>query len=249
MQQINILGISIANIKLAQALQLAEKAITANNNLHIVTVNPEFISISRQNAKFLKVLQKADMAVADGVGLQFAAFLKGEKFVERIPGRILSEKLCEKAAKEGWKVFLLGAKEGVASKASKELKVKYPSIKIETSSLNPTQEDTKKAIEKINNFKPQILLVAYGAPKQDLWIAENKGKLKVNIMVGVGGTFNYWAGISKIPPAIISKIGFEWLYRLMLEPRRFKRQLILPTFVWLSIKEKFSPTSSFSKAD
>ena len=148
--------------------------------------------------------------------------------------------LCQLAAKKGWKVFLLGGMEGAAEKAAEELN---SSLKIETDQgvkdiKNEKKEENERIIRKINQFQPQLLFVAYGAPYQEKWIAKNLPKLKVNIAMGAGGAFDYISGKVGRSPQFVREIGLEWLWRLIREPWRIKRQLALIKFLLLVIKEK-----------
>ena len=233
MNTIKILGIPIHNISFAKALAEIERMTKRNRLRQIVTVNPEFLVEAQRNPAFKKVLQEADLALADGVGLQLGALLQGKKFTGRIPGSELVNYLMPKAQREGWRVFLLGALPRVAQTAARQLKKKYPQLKVWFSGADPDEESSQKSIEYINKIKPHLLLVAYGAPTQDLWIAKNKGKIQAKVAIGVGGTLDFLAGKRKRAPKIFSKVGLEWLFRLMQEPKRLKRQLSLPYYVFL----------------
>ncbi len=240
MQKIEVLGVAIDNLSFTEALSRIEQMIKSGKPHQIVTVNAEFLVIAQEDEKFKTILQNADLALADGIGAQIGAFLQGKKFKCRIPGSELTYRLAPLAQKRGWKVFFLGGEQGEEREAAEKLREKYPGIQIKTSPADPTPEDTEKSIQQIRNFKPDVLLVAYGAPKQDFWIAENRDKLGVSVMMGVGGTFNYIAGRSKRPPEWIRNLGFEWLYRLLREPWRWRRQLRLPYFIWLLFVNKLS---------
>lgn len=239
MESIKILGIPVHNLSYDNVLEHIAELIKKGGVHQIVTINPEFLVIARKNKKFRQVLINADLALIDGVGLQYAAILNGNRFVDRIGGTQLVEKLIPLAEKKGWKIFFLGAMPGVAQKAADDFKNKFSKIQIMASSDDPTPEGTKNAIEKIKKFKPHLLFVAYGAPKQDLWIYNNKDKLNVPVMIGVGGAFDYLSGKVKRPPKLVSQLGFEWLWRLINQPWRWKRQLTWPYFVLLVIKERF----------
>lgn len=197
----------------------------------IVTVNPEFVMEAQRNNEFRDVLNNAGLALADGIGLVFASwFLRGWKNrLSRITGVDFTLMLAELCGKTGKSIYLLGAGSGVAKKAADILIQKYPTLRIAGA-----EEGIQKIIvdhvfneqicKRIVNAGADVLLVAFGAPKQDLWIAQNSWRLEgVRIAVGVGGTFDYLAGVVSYAPAWIRGIGLEWLYRLMKQSHRFWR--------------------------
>jgi N-acetylglucosaminyldiphosphoundecaprenol N-acetyl-beta-D-mannosaminyltransferase len=214
---------------------------------HITTVNTEFVVVSRTNADFRRCLQESDLSVADGTGIVLAQTYfdhKPSPFwlvrllqylgigfrcvlaphtlpYKRIIGVDLSETLMELAAQEGWRVFLLGAKPGIADKAGRIWQSRYDKLKIAgTSTSGPNDPDV---IDQIRTAKPDVLLVAYGTPKQELFIWQHKHDLKVPIMVGIGGTFDTVVGTRIYVPRFIKNLGLEWLVYLIRYPSRFKR--------------------------
>jgi N-acetylglucosaminyldiphosphoundecaprenol N-acetyl-beta-D-mannosaminyltransferase len=212
----------------------------------ITTVNAEFIVIAQENSMFRQTLQSSDLSLADGTGVvlgqtfldnrpfcrlsRFIRFLGlGVKHIftpqrfeyKRITGVDLTNYLLALGAEEKWSFFLLGAKPGVAEKTGKLWQQLYPGITIVgTSAADPDDPAITKEIRKAN---PDILLVAYGAPKQDLFISEHREALMVPIMVGVGGTFDYAIGNVYRAPRFIRVIGLEWLVRLIQQPKRLRR--------------------------
>lgn len=218
---------------------------------YIVTPNPEFLLEAEKNEKFLRILNRADLSIPDGTGILWAAtylekiqrnkakffkILKALKtllfggffpksirktLLERVTGTDLMEKICKKSAKENLKIFLLGAKEGIAEKAKKKLSEKYPGLNIVGTYSGYPKENNLKIIDE---KEPDILFVAYGAPAQEFWIDRNLPKLKsVKLAMGIGGAFDFIAGERKRAPKLIQNIGLEWLYRLIQEPKRAKR--------------------------
>ncbi|PIS09037.1 glycosyltransferase [Candidatus Beckwithbacteria bacterium CG10_big_fil_rev_8_21_14_0_10_34_10] len=256
----NILGIKVDFINLPQALSQVEAWIDNNKQYQITTPNPEHIVMSLDDYRFKEILNKSALRICDGVGLSWAAkflsrkisrisnkadkdscYIKTE-FDNCLSGVDLMQALCAKAAKKKWRVFLLGGKNDVVQKAAFQLKKNSKDLKVEydSGSLNIENESPKelrKTIEKINKFKPQLLFVAFGAPIQEKWIYNNLKKLKVKVAMGVGGSFDYLAGKVKRAPKVIRNHSLEWLWRLIIEPWRFKRQLRLLKFVYLVIKE------------
>lgn len=242
-------------------------AFVASRQPHqITTVNPEFLVLSQTDETFRKALQASDLSLADGTGIVLAQtffdqhphefyplrllhYLSlGLRFLlfphsftyQRLTGVFLAELLMEEASKHNWSVYLLGAGPGIAEQAAHIWQTRYPNLKIVgTSSANP---DDTHIVETIRKAQPNILLVAYGAPKQDLFIATHKATLHVPVMVGVGGTFDYVAGVVPLAPRWVRRMGLEWLARLLTQPKRAKRiWRSVITFSLLVIRE---PTGS-----
>ena len=198
----------------------------------ICTVNPEFIIIAQQNPAFYTVLQKADLNIIDGWGAVLALRLRGIKVPARVTGSDGVPMIAEHAAKHGWRLFLLGAGPGVAQKAAQIFEAAYPGLKIAgTYEGSPHPDEADLIIEMVNQAKPDILLVAYGAPAQDLWIYEHRERLRVKVAMGIGGTLDFVTGHIPRAPLWMRKSGIEWLYRLYLQPSRWRRMLRLPRFV------------------
>jgi N-acetylglucosaminyldiphosphoundecaprenol N-acetyl-beta-D-mannosaminyltransferase len=167
--------------------------------------------------------------------------------ITRLTGTDLMVALCQLAAKKGWRVFLLGGKGGVAEKAAERLKHNLSSIHYPLSIIHysgssdiahETPQEREEAVVQINNYKPHLLFVAYGAPYQEKWLSHNLPKLKVSVAMGVGGAFDYISGQISRAPQLMRRFGLEWLYRLFSEPWRWKRQLALVKFVSLVLKER-----------
>lgn len=170
------------------------------------------------------VLQKSDLNLPDSQGLLFAAKWTGQQLPERVTGADTVQNLCGILGPEH-PVFLLGAAPGVAEKAADVLRSKHPRLTIAgTFSGSPMQNDAAQIIRRINEAKPHLLLVAFGAPAQDLWIHEHLAKMpSVRVAMGIGGTLDFVAGIKKRAPLFMQKIGLEWLWRFVQEPSRWRR--------------------------
>lgn len=227
---VNILGVKVSSTSISSVLTKIDK-ICANPRLKqpffITTVNPEFIMLAQDDPEFKKILNSADLAIADGVGLRLAKLN-----IKIIPGRTLVQKLCEMSK---FKIFYLGGKNGVAEAMTR----KYGGASdsghddIKSQIQNSKSQINLKIINKINNYKPDILFVAYGAPYQEKWLYANRYSLNAKVIMGVGGAFDYLTERSKLPPEWVNKAGLEWLWRLVHEPWRWKRQLNLVRFVFL----------------
>lgn len=201
---------------------------------HVCTINPEMVMIARRDPIFRQVLRRADVTVPDGVGLLWAARHLGQPLTERVTGSDGVPRIAERAAEAGWKLFLLGAADGVAARTAEILMARYPGLKIAgTYAGSPKPEDEDAIVERVNASGADILFVAYGAPEQDKWIARNLPRLDATMAMGVGGSFDFIAGILPRAPLWMRNAGLEWLYRLYLQPRRIGRMLRLPRFALL----------------
>lgn len=194
--------------------------------------------MAQHNGEFRRVLQGVDLALADGIGLQVAARMQGQRFVSRVAGSQLVYKLMPLAAEQGWRLFFLGAAPGVAAAAANQVRAQHPGIQIDVNEADPTPAGTAAALAHIHSARPDILLVAYGAPKQDLWIARHKCEAGVAVQIGIGGTLDVIAGQTPRPPQWMHDGGLEWLYRLWTQPWRWRRMARLPVFVGMVAAER-----------
>ena len=228
----------------------------------VATVNPEFVMEATKDDKFRQILKKTNLNVMDGIGLIWARelekrfkkydlgfmnktsrlmegfrvgieILQGKKRDQVASGADLMLNLGEMAAKKNLKMFFLGGWQNRSQKTADFFKKKFilKDNQVAWSEGEPNVKN-EKVIKQINKFKPDILLVAYGMKKQEFWIEKNLNDLEVGIVMGVGRSFDYYSGKLKRAPKSWRKVGLEWLYSLIKEPKRFKRQLMLPKFVW-----------------
>lgn len=233
-EKIKILGINIDNITLDEAGDITKELIETSNKTckMVVAPNTEFIMMAQKDEEFYKVLNKADLATPDSVGVMIGGKLQNKPFKERIPGQSYFRKIIELGEKEEWTFYLLGGKEGIAEKATENLKKIYPNIKIIGCHEGFFEKDSEEdVINEINNLKPNVLFVAMGAPIQEKWIDKHKNELKVDLAAGQGGTFDYEAGNIKRAPVMFQKLGIEWLWRLILQPSRICRMVVLPIYL------------------
>ncbi len=235
MNRISILNVRIDNVTYDDAIARVKDFLHEPGLHQIATVNPEFVVIAQSKPEFMRVLNSTALNVPDGVGLLWAARRRGTPLRERVAGQDLMERICALAAEQGIKVFLLGAREGIAEKAATKLKERYPSLEIAGCYAgSPSPDENEPITQRINESGARILFVAYGPPKQELWIARNASRVKnVAVAMGVGGTFDTLAGIVPRAPQWMRDAGFEWTYRLLREPWRLKRQMSIPYFMWL----------------
>jgi N-acetylglucosaminyldiphosphoundecaprenol N-acetyl-beta-D-mannosaminyltransferase len=187
---------------------------------------------AQQDAAFRQVLWQADLCIPDGVGLLIAAQWLGRPLPQRVPGSELVYHLAELAAENRWRLFLLGAAEGVAEAAAVILQQQYPGLIIAgTYAGSPDPSENAAIVQRINDSRADMLFVAYGAPRQDKWIARNKESLTaVRLAMGVGGSLDFITGRAVRAPRWLQNLGLEWFYRLIREPWRWRRMLALPRF-------------------
>lgn len=203
------------------------------STLHqICTVNPEFIMTAQRDPHVAAVLRAADLCVPDGIGVLWAAQRQGVALPERVTGSDGIYRICERAAHCGWRVYLLGAAAGVAEQAARQLTELYPQLQVVgVYSGSPETANWPTIAKRLHVAQPNILFVAFGHPRQDLWIAQHRHELPGQVALGVGGAFDFVAGVTRRAPGWMQRWGIEWLYRLIQQPWRWRRMAVLPLFV------------------
>lgn len=229
---VTILGIPVHRVTMGETLRRVQRFMEEPRLHQIVTVNPEFVMAARQDAAFRRILQEADLCPPDGVGMLYAARWYGRPLPERVPGSELVYHLAALAARQGWRLFLLGAAPGVAEEAAAALRDKSPELVIAgTYAGSPSPAENEAIVRRINESRADLLYVAYGAPRQDKWIARNREALAtVRVALGVGGALDFVAGRAVRAPRWLQDLGLEWLHRLLREPWRWRRMMALPHF-------------------
>lgn len=240
----SVLGVRVDDLTWPEALNAVEEFVATGRPHHIVTPNPEMVMAARADPTFSRIIDEAALAPCDGVGLKWAAARLGERVREVVPGSDLVPRMAAPAGERGERWFLLGGADGVADAAAKELSRRAPGLVIAGThggSPDPAFDEDQCAL--IEASGPiDVLLVAYGAPAQEKWIARNQPRLRVPVAMGVGGTFDFLAGTSRTPPPWVQSAGLIWLYRLAREPWRWRRQLALVRFAALVLSESRRPT-------
>ena len=227
-QRVNILGVGIHAVTMPQTLDWIEAAVRApagaRRPRQICTANPEFVMTAQRDGEFREVLNAADLVLPDGVGLLWAARRRGASLPERVAGSDLIYRLAERAGARGWRVYFLGAAEGVALAAAERLRALYPGLVVAGAFAgDPSPASAGALVAGVRAARPDVLLVAYGAPAQDKWIARHKDELGVPVSLGVGGSFDFVAGMARRAPVWAQRAGLEWLHRLWRQPWRARR--------------------------
>ena len=237
---VSILDVPVHPVTMRETLQIV-RSFMGESGLHqIATVNPEFVMTAQRDDDFRRVLWQANLCLPDGVGLLYAARRYGQHLPQRVPGSELVYHLASMAAEQGWRLFLLGAAPGVAEEAAKILQERNPGLKIAgTYAGSPAPTEEAGIVRRINESEAQLLYVAYGAPRQDKWIARNRRALTtVRVAMGVGGALDFITGKAVRAPQWVQALGLEWLHRLLHEPWRWRRMLALPRF---TLRVLFTP--------
>jgi N-acetylglucosaminyldiphosphoundecaprenol N-acetyl-beta-D-mannosaminyltransferase len=205
----------------------------------IATANPEFVMLAHRDPVFCATLERSDLCMADGVGLLWAARRQGRTLPERVTGSDALPLIAERAAASGWRLYLLGAGPGVAEATARVLTGRCPGLQIAGAYAgSPSDAEAPELVTRIRRACPDVLFVAYGAPAQDLWIAAHRDELGVPVMMGVGGAFDHLTGVRRRAPVWVRRLSLEWLFRLITQPWRWRRQLAIPQFVWAVLTER-----------
>ena len=231
------MGVGFDDLTRDGAVALCKNLIEEHRSAYMVTPNPEIVMASWDNPALREAISNADLVIPDGIGVVKAAKILGTPLKERLPGIEIGEAILQYAAQSGKKVFLLGAKPGVADLAAHRMREMFPGIDI--CGVNDGYfKDDAAVIEKINAAKPDFLMVCLGFPKQEMWMAQNASKLDVGLMAGLGGSLDVFAGTVLRAPEKWQRMNAEWLYRCIKEPWRFKRIARLPLFILKAIAKR-----------
>lgn len=230
---VDVLGVSISNVTMEEATQKVREFVKSDSFHSIYTPNPEIVMLAKNDSEFHQILEEADLVVPDGIGVVIASKIKKNPLPERVAGYDLVQNTMKDAVQEGYKYYFFGSKPGTSEQAAEKMRETYPGIQIVgTRNGYFKPEDEAEIIADINASGANILLVALGAPKQEKWIEANKHLMpNVRVAVGVGGSLDVMSGNVKRAPEAFQKLGLEWFYRLLKEPTRFKRMLVLPEFL------------------
>lgn len=246
-ETVKIFGVAIDKLTKAEVLEKIKLFLKQDYPHTIYTPNTEIVMECRENSKLKAILNRGDIVIPDGIGLIYASKIKKKGLNERITGCDVSLDILDIANQEGYSLYLLGGEPGVSEEACEKIIKKYPNIDVVGTSdgffrgthigLAGDREE-QAVIEKINSLKADILFVGLGAPKQELWIDENKDKLNCKLIIGNGGTIDILSERVKRAPEIYQKLGLEWLYRLLKDPKRIKRQMVIPLFILMILFSK-----------
>ena len=231
-KQARVLGVRVDCLDMGAALDRIEELVVLGGHHQVATVNPEFVMNAQKDPEFWKVLESADLCLADGTGVVWAARRQGCELDGPVPGVDLVRPLAAMCVRRGFPLFLLGAAPGVAAELATRLRTEFRGLEVAAHAGSPDPSADDETLRLIHAHRAQVLLVAFGAPKQDLWIARLKDRLGVSVAIGVGGAFDYLTGRVPRAPVWMRRAGLEWLHRLANQPWRIRRMMVLPAYTF-----------------
>ena len=229
-EKIDVLGVKFDNVTMDEALDAAWALMEQPGCKYVVTPNPEIVMDCRADPDALEAVNGAALTIPDGIGIIYGAKLLKTPLKEKVGGCDFSLKLMARMAGAGKSVFILGGKPGVAAQAAENLAAQFPELRF-AGTHDGYFKDDAPVVAEINAAAPDLLLVCLGAPKQELWMHKNAPALSARLMIGAGGSVDIYAGTAQRAPEAWCNAGLEWLYRLLKEPKRLRRQMALPKFM------------------
>ncbi len=232
---ISFFGIEIRNTDMGEALDWIMQRAESRCPSLLAFVNPDCLNSAHDDEGYRSILRGADRVLPDGIGVHLGCRIKGLRLVSNLNGTDLFPRLCQRAADRGASLFLLGARPGVAAAAAENMQRRIPALRIAGTHHGYFEADeTQAVVETINRSGADILLVAMGAPRQEAWLAEHADALSVPVRMGVGGLFDFYSGRVKRAPVWVREIGMEWVWRILMEPRRMWRRYVVgnPRFLF-----------------
>jgi N-acetylglucosaminyldiphosphoundecaprenol N-acetyl-beta-D-mannosaminyltransferase len=240
-RRICLMGIPLDNLTLAEAVLEIVRAIEGDRPRRVCFVNADCVNLALHDAEYRETLRTADLAFADGIGMRLAGIFLGRKVRDNVNGTDLFPRLCQALDGRGKRIFLLGARPGTAERMAGWMAGRYPGIVVSgcrDGYFSPAEE--ADVIQQVRRSQSDLLLVAFGAPRQDVWVDQHLAELGVKVAVGVGGLLDFFGGRIPRAPRWIRRLGMEWCYRLYQEPRRLARRYLLgnPVFLARVLRER-----------
>ncbi len=227
----DVMGLQFDNVTMEEALEIARGLLASEGASRVVTPNAEIAYEAMKDRALCSLLNGADLVLPDGAGVVLASKILKSPLKQKVAGVDFADRLLGELADTGRSVYLLGSKPGVAELAAEKMLQKHPGLTI-AGLADGYFKDEAPVIEAINAVKPDVLFVCLGAPKQERFMEAHREQLQVRLMAGLGGSLDSFAGTVKRAPKWMIDCSLEWLYRLIKEPKRFKRMLRLPKFLW-----------------
>lgn len=232
-----VMGVMFDNVTMDEAIQRAAELLRSPEASYCVTPNAEIVYEAMQDEKFREVINNADLVLPDGAGVVLGAKILKTPLKQKVAGIDFADRLLGVLEDNGKTLYLLGGKPGIGELAAEKMKEKHPALQI-VGIADGYFQDEAPVVAAINAVQPDALFVCLGAPKQEKFMAEHRSRLNVRFMVGLGGSLDGFAGTVKRAPKWMIRLQLEWLYRLIKEPKRFKRMLRLPKFIWATVKTR-----------
>jgi N-acetylglucosaminyldiphosphoundecaprenol N-acetyl-beta-D-mannosaminyltransferase len=241
----HVLGVKISAITLDDLLNAITQIVRRNARARISTMNIHGVNLACESPDYRALVNQCELVVCDGFGLKWGARLLGARLPERLTQADFAPRLAARAAREGFSLFFLGGGPGVAEKAAHKMRERFPNLKIAGTQhghfdLAPQSAENAAVLRAINAARPNFLFVGLGMPRQDRWLIENWDRLAVNVAMTCGALFTYLSGENPRGPRWMTQHGLEWLFRLMVEPRRLWRRYLLgnPLFLWRVLQQR-----------
>lgn len=231
------MGVSFDNVTMEEALSRAQELLSTSEPSYCVTPNSEIVYVAMEDNSLQSILNSADLVLPDGGGVVLASKILKTPLKEKVAGVDFATELLGILAREGKRLYLLGAKPGIAELAAQKMLALQPELQICGMHDGYFKED-REVLDLINSEAPDVLFVCLGAPRQERFMAEHLHDLNVRLMIGLGGSLDSFAGTVKRAPKWMIRMNLEWLYRLIKEPRRFGRMLRLPKFLFAVIQKR-----------
>ncbi len=230
---VSILGIPVDRISMKRAVEIILEFLRQDEPKIVITADSSGIVQALKDPEYFDLLQNADLVTPDSIGVIWAAKRKGRAIPGRVSGVDLVDKICGLSADHGFRIFLLGAAPGVAELAAEKLRLKHPGCHIVGTRHGyfPADDDDVVARE-VTVFKPDVLLVAMGIPRQEKFIKRTQEIIRAKVAMGVGGSFDVFSGKTKRAPALVQKLRLEWMWRVLLNPKKIAKAKSLPVFAW-----------------
>lgn len=240
--RLNVLDVGFLSISMDEALSLVSGVVKAGHKECVSFINADCLNITFKDKEYRAILNSQSIVLPDGAGMNIACRMIGKRLKANLNGTDLLPELCDISVQNNFSLFLMGAAPGVAARMKVNLETGYPGLNVVGEHHGYFDHDLESAevIKKINAVKPNILLVAFGAPRQEKWIHEHQKDIDSNLLIGVGGLFDFYSGDKKRAPMWMRNTGMEWVYRLYLEPGRLWRRYIIgnPLFVYRILRWK-----------
>lgn len=234
---VDILGVSFCELTEDEVFAQCVSFVDSRTPHVVITAGPEFVMRLQRSPELFAITQRADLVTPDGIGVVLAARWRGRALRERVTGVELAERLLAAAADRHWRVYLLGASADSLQGALQALHSRYPTLQVGGRDGYFQAAEEQAVVAEIKAYQPDVLLVGLGQPRQDVFIDRYRSTLLVPLAMGVGGTIDILSGTVMRAPRFVQRLKMEWLYRLVREPKRLRRQLVLPQFAWAAWRE------------
>lgn len=239
-ETINLFGLPFNNVNLVEALDYCEVLLRAGKRGLVVTPNTDHIVKLSHDSVFREAYERAVIIVADGTPLVLASYVLGKPLKSRVPGAALLPAVCERATQRGWRLFFLGGRPGVARLAAARLTERYSGLNVVGTYAPPfgfesDPAECRRIVTMVNAARPDILFVGVGAPKQEKWSAAYLEDVRTSLIFCTGAAYDFAAGTVQRAPLWVQRIGLEWLFRLLQEPRRLWKRYLIDSLAFLPI--------------